>query len=279
MLINTFISDTNNVPEYTELSLNKARSLNNSMPIYFICKNKPEYFDDLNIQWVNQDDVKGKLIEEFNQLSWFNRHGTPSTSYPSPQGFWHKTCERIFYLAEFAKQNKLERFIHTENDVLMYYSYKDYINNIKNNFYATVMSEKQATFSIVNIPSYIYIVDLCEFFLDLMKHGEQRLAIEFNDHVSEMSLLRYSMNSGIIDTFDILPSPDSKFIFDPGSYGQFLGGTNNFHEPGFKDLNHYPWIFNCEVFMQDNKPIVKKDEVLSPLFNLHIHSKNLRKFY
>ena len=81
MIINTFISDTEIVPTYTEISLRQARKLNPSLPIHFICKNKPLYFDDLNITWINQDSINGDLITFFNNLSWFNRHGTPQTTH------------------------------------------------------------------------------------------------------------------------------------------------------------------------------------------------------
>lgn len=278
MLINTFISDTNEVPAYTEISLRQARKLNPEMSIHFICKHKPSYFDELNIEWVNQDDVKGELIDRFNELSWFNRHGTPPTSYPSPEGFWHKTCERIFYLATYAQDNKLQRFIHTENDVLMFYDYETFKQHIKNEFYATIMSEKQATFAIVNIPLYSHLLNLCHFFLHMLQHGEQELTKHFNEHVSEMTLLRAAMSEGIIDTFNIMPKAYLPFIFDPGSYGQFLGGTNNFHDPGFKDLKHYPWMFNCDAQIINHKPVVIKNDIQVPLFNLHVHSKNLGKF-
>lgn len=276
MIVNTFISDTEIVPIYTEISLRQARKLNPSLPIHFICKNKPLYFDDLNIIWINQDSIKGDLITLFNNLSWFNRHGTPRTTHPSPKGFWHRTCERIFYLAEYAQQQKLDRFIHTENDVLLYGNYQEYLLDIENNFYATIMSEKQATFAIVNIPNYNYIVDLCRFFLELMKNGEQKLSMYFGDHVSEMTLLRYAMNKGLIDTFDIVPLK-SKFVFDPGSYGQFLGGTNNFHKSGFIDDKHYigQAIKNGKLKVEFNSiPTVNN----KPLFNLHVHSKQLEKF-
>lgn len=277
MIINTFISDTNDVPAYTEISLRQTRKLNKNLPIHFICKNKPSYFDDLDITWVNQNTINGDLINLFNGLSWFNRHGTPSTAYPSPEGFWHKTCERIFYLAEYARQQKLERFIHTENDVLMYYDYEAFISNVNNDFYATIMSDTQATFAIVNIPRYNNIVTLCQFFLEMMKYGERQLSQYFKDHVSEMTLLREAINKKIINSFNIIPIENSKFVFDPGSYGQFLGGTNNFHEPGFIDDKHYVGqkIKNKELKVEFNSIPMVNDK---PLFNLHIHSKKLERF-
>jgi len=68
-------------------------------------------------------------------------------------------------------------------------------------------------------------------------------------------------------------------LFDPGSYGQFLGGTNNGHGPGFTDSEHF-------IGDHINQGKIKKVEFVDgcpfvdgiKLFNLHVHSKNLELF-
>lgn len=280
MIINTFISDLDIVPAYTAISLKKARDLNPDLPIYFICKKEQPYFKKLNISWVDQATLaQHDLVKRFNELSWFNRHGTPNTTYPSPEGFWHRTCERIFYLAAYCDTHRKENVLHTENDVVMYYSYKQFYANTSNDFCATAMSLKQATFAVMFIPVPSFITFLCEAMLKLMKHGEKFIINEYKvDHVSEMTLLNICMRENIIDSFSILPERDYPLCFDPGSYGQFFGGTNNGHGPGFKDPNHYPWMLNCEAFMDEGRPYVSKDGMTRPLFNLHVHSKKLENF-
>jgi hypothetical protein len=280
MIINTFISDSNQVPAYTALSLKRARELNPEMPIQFICKTKQSYFDRLNINWVDQSLFKDHpLVKKFNELSWFQRHGTPQTTYPSPDGFWHKTCERIFYLAAYASTHHFKTFVHTENDVLMFYSLAKMMQEISGNFAATIMSETQATFAVMYCPTYEHLTSLCEFMLQIMEQGEEQIKRQYGaDHVSEMTLLRIAMSHAIIDTFSIIPEDNCYMCFDPGSYGQFLGGTNNGHEEGFKDKKHYPWMFECEAYMKDGKPFVKRNGIEKPLFNLHVHSKRLELF-
>jgi hypothetical protein len=280
MIINTFISDSEFVPSYTAISLKRARDLNPNTPIYFICKKDQSYFKKLNISWIDQSKLANHdLVKRFNELSWFNRHGTPNTTYPSPEGFWHRTCERIFYLAAYCDLHKTENVLHIENDVIMYYSYDYFMSQTSNSFCATAMSQKQATFAVMFIPLSSFITHLCEAMLKLMKYGERFILNEYKvDHVSEMTLLKICMDENIIDTFSILPERDYPLCFDPGSYGQFLGGTNNGHGPGFKDPNHYPWMLQCEAYINDGVPYVSKDGLVRPLFNLHVHSKKLENF-
>lgn len=282
MIINTFISDSDIVPAYTAISLKKARDLNTDLPIHFICKKKQSYFDKLGIQWVDQAKYSDHpLVQEFNKLSWFQRHGTPRTTYPSPDGFWHKTCERVFYLAAYADAHNLKTFLHTENDVIMFYSFTTLMKDIgPSEFLATIMSDKQATFAVMYCPVHEYLTNLCKYMLDIMRLGEVEIKQRYGlDHVSEMSLLRIAMSFGVVDTFKIIPDVEQGALcFDPGSYGQFLGGTNNGHNEGFKDFDHYAWKNNCEVFMIKGLPYVKHDGVSNPLFNLHVHSKRLELF-
>jgi hypothetical protein len=278
-IINTFISDNPTVPAYTAISLKKARELNPSTDIYFICKKAQPYFKSLNINWVSQDEINSPLIEQFNELSWLTRHGTPKTDYPSPDNFWHKTCERIFYLSAFSKELNPEWFVHTENDVLMFYSLEELIRSANDTFSAIVMSPKQATFALTYVPDASYMENLCLLFLELMKLGEETLISSLNEpHISEMSLLRYAMENAFIDTLPIVPIEGYDYVFDPGSYGQFLGGTNNGHGIGYKDEYHLCWQIGAEAYMKDGLPYVSFDGMEKPLFNLHVHSKKLELF-
>lgn len=280
MIINTFISDSDQVPSYTALCLKRARELNPNLPIHFICKKPQSYFDKLGITWVDQSLFESNpLVTKFNELSWFQRHGTPQTTYPSPDGFWHKTCERIFYLTAYAEHAKKTSFLHTENDVVMYYSLDDMEDMIPKDFAATAMSNTQSTFAVMYVPHYLHLVNMCEIMLEIMKMGEEKIKQSIrDDHVSEMTLLRILMENAVIDSLSIVPENDYPLCFDPGSYGQFFGGTNNGHSAGFKDPNHYPWMCGCEAYMRDGRPFVKRDNIERPLFNLHVHSKKLELF-
>lgn len=282
-IIYTYISDDQNIPEYTKYSLKKAREVNPNSQIDFICKYHQEIFNDYDINWVPQEPLSsGELLKDFNKICNFNRHGQPNTTYPSSHDFWHRTAERIFYLQEYASRNKLSQFFHLENDVVMFYPVAHTITDSANKNQISVirMSQTHTTFAFCHIPNYIELQKLCNFFIELLFHvGEDKMRIYGGyDHISEMSLLNMALRNKIVGSFPILPDSSHRYIYDPGSYGQYLGGTNNGHAPGFIDPTHYIGSYMIQTSkhpkMVEGLPMIDDQEI----FNLHIHSKNLKDF-
>ena len=72
-IVNTFISETNSIPEYTETCLRQARKFNPSIEIDFISKEPASYFSELKINWVDQAQINSEELDNFKKLSWFNR--------------------------------------------------------------------------------------------------------------------------------------------------------------------------------------------------------------
>tara|TARA_Y100000385_G_scaffold157435_1_gene163218 strand:+ start:4680 stop:5534 length:855 start_codon:yes stop_codon:yes gene_type:complete len=279
-IVNTFISDTNEIPAYVEISLRQARKMNPGLEIDFISKKAADYFEELSINWIPQDDITHPMLDEFRRLSWFDSHGTPNTTYPSPAGFWQKTCERIYYVMAHVYNNNYKKVFHFENDVLLYGNLKE-LEPIGETAKVTDMSPTQTTFAFCYFPNAEQIAYLCLCFNHLLTMGNYELQEFVNDHISEMSLAKIMRDVGTIESFPILPQSGQSFLFDPGSYGQFLGGTNNGHDGGFTDPKHYigQAINNgLQVSFVDDKPYVVHKEVHYPLFNLHVHSKNLGEF-
>lgn len=282
-IIYTFISDNQTIPEYTKYSLKKARELNPNLQIDFICKYNQPMFNDYDINWVPQESLSdSRLLKDFNEVCDFKRHGQPNTTYPSTHDFWHRTAERIFYVEEHASNNKLSNFFHLENDVVMYHpvsestldaEFKDKVSVIR-------MSQTHTTFAFCYVPEYKQLRKLCNFFIEVLFHLGEDALIKYGgyDHVSEMSLLNMALRNKVVGTFPILPSDAKRFVYDPGSYGQYLGGTNNGHGPGFIDPTHY-----IGSYMQDTNIAPKIENGIptigdKKIFNLHIHSKNLKDF-
>lgn len=280
-IVNTFISDTNEIPPYVEISLRQARKMNPEIEIDFISKKAADYFEELSINWIPQDDITHPILDEFRRLSWFDSHGTPNTTYPSPDEFWQKTCERIYYVMAHVYNNNYKKVFHFENDVLLYGNLKD-LEPAGETAKVTDMSPTQTTFAFCYFPNAEQIAYLCLCFNHLLTMGNYELQEFVNDHISEMSLAKIMRDVGTIESFSILPQGGQRFLFDPGSYGQFLGGTNNGHGNGFTDPKHYiGQAINegLEVGFVDDKPyVLDKDKIYYQLFNLHIHSKNLGEF-
>ena len=281
-IVNTFISETNDIPEYTKTSLEQARRNNPETPIDFIAAKPADYFNDLDINWINQKDVEGVLLKRFRSVSWFDRHGTPNTTHPSPDSFWAKTAERLFYLEEYIWQNQYTDVVHIENDVMLYGDIMELNSAIPVTGITT--SPFQTTFALAYISDPQYYRNVCSSLIEFMRYGEQKLLGFGYDHISEMSLLNLAWHQGVIGTFNIFPEENNDWVFDPASYGQFLGGTNNNHARGFTDSKHYIGqkirSGKFEVSFDSDGPKVwdKENNVHKKIFNLHIHSKNLKDF-
>ena len=67
-------------------------------------------------------------------------------------------------------------------------------------------------------------------------------------------------------------------LFDPASYGQFLGGTNNGHPQGYTEPAHFigSQIISKQIeVVFDKKPFVIYEGKQVPLYNLHLHNKQV----
>jgi len=277
-IVNTFISDGGPFPSYIETSLVQARRKNPHVPIDFICKERQLFFSAYGINWIPQDGLSdGDLLGQFNQVCDFKRHGTPNTTHPSPEMFWHRTAERIFYVLEYITRNNHEKVFHFENDVLLYHPISRAEVNGKT-VNVTPMSATHTTFAVTYVPAPGMLADLCERFIYYLECGEDSIrAAGGYDHVSEMSLLNLALREGLVHPLPTI-STEGEFVYDPGSYGQYFGGTNNGHGKGFTDPTHFiGHAINSKMvfpaFMVDG-PINGDHSI----FNLHIHSKNLKDF-
>ena len=103
--------------------------------------------------------------------------------------------------------------------------------------------------------------------------------------MNEMAALNiaYKLNPEYFNLLPILPNENSTILFDPASYGQFLGGVDKkIFSKKYSTKNHY-----VGKFIQEKKLIPKFDNTgphvlfkqqRYELSNLHIHKKNLQKF-
>lgn len=296
-IINTFISDNEKIPEYALLSLAQLRKLNPDIEIEFICSNVSPYesfFNRHKITVVPQDCVTSPLLEKFNELSWLKKWGKPDTVHNSPNYFFHRAMERIYYLEARMRVCDIfndDEVFHCENDIVCYYplevAKKDFLEcgkNNKNIFAITPASKTTATMAIAYINSYKAIEDVCINLNYLLSEGEDLLLTKTRvDMINEMVLLKICMNSNIIQGLPIIPNVKYRYVYDPSSYGQFLGGTNNHGNGiGFTSSEHYLGLGlrneDIKIEWKKDKPFVLFNNIKKPLFNLHVHSKNLSEF-
>lgn len=283
-IINTFISDENvKIPQYTYYSLRLLREKNKYKDIYFISNighGFDKIFENLNIKWINQNDIPiSKEMEALEESSNIDHlMGTPDTKYKSPPKFFFRALQRIFYLESFARWKNITNFYHTENDVLTFYKLPDKLTGS----YVTPMGPGISTFAFCFFETPDIIKSICTIFLSLLELGETKFKQQYSvDMMNEMTMLAVAKDK--IDNLKylpILPSENIEFVFDPGSYGQFLFGTNNHdHDVGYAGNHHYigkQIIQNkLNIMIKNGFPYCNNTKI----FNLHIHSKNLVEVY
>jgi len=215
-------------------------------------------------------------------------------------GFWVHTSMRFFYLYEYMRNHSLESVVHIENDVLIYYNADVLVQLIPDNnrIYLPFDSYNRSIASIVYIPNHVVLHKVLQEY-DGKKNDMENFA-----------LIRKKQNTECyIDNLPIFPQglmhtqPTDAvkaemeytcrnyehfggFIFDAAAMGQYLGGVDKRNDSG----NTVGFINEtCVIkygglkFVWKNvegvaRPYLKIEELEYPIFNLHIHSKQLHDF-
>lgn len=213
-------------------------------------------------------------------------------------GFWKYTTERLFALAEVLDNLRIDEAFHMENDNMLYARLGDLLPTMRKlypNLACTNIGRGQATAGFF----YVHQRKALENFLDFVienpglndmqtlwefatKHGRENLAILPGDPVGS-------------EQTDIAEVRQLGGIYDGAAHGQLLGGTNNGHPPGFVNSRsgvggyEYRWhadsatglrrpFVRCQKTSLSPSPDNEQYEQWIPIFNLHIHCKQLHHF-
>jgi len=211
-------------------------------------------------------------------------------------GFWDVTFKRLFYLYHYAEQYGRPLW-HMEYDNLLYTNLDDIkLDYYTPNPYITFVGDWHHSFGIMFVPeAYKLKSVLTRMLLSIGKYDSSKYPL------SEMTLSAQVVSD--FYSFQTRPIQDTggEWIvmdgyFDPAAYGQYLGGIDGVGKPGHAEDHHYigEMILKKEidVAMVNGKPYVLLGPTLGakgdlrgveeyemiPIYNLHIHSKNLRRF-
>lgn len=222
--------------------------------------------------------------------------------YDHPEkSFWAVSMTRFIYLENFMRAKNLRHLYHFENDVLIYFDISK-AHHIFRQLYSNIAITPGGP--MMNMTGFMYIDNyralehMTDFFIHtLAKLGVDGVRKKYNcSMVHEMSLMAaYYEEYGpqYMAYLPILPFGEfsqnfDKFnaIFDPASWGQFVGGTRD-KVPGAKPADHYigPLLSKNPQYKVEWKdedglkcPYFNHDGNLVKINNLHIHSKNLGAF-
>lgn len=267
------------------------------------CVKQIRVFNDCNLYLVTDANVDSNFIKKYNiniidisniKLDKLNKF----YSFFNRGSFWAVAVARFYYIEWLMKEYNIEDVIHIENDVLLYHNVNSY-QNIFKNMAITIGGDGKCMTGYFYIKSYKSIKHMNNFFIEIYETNNlQQLIGKFNikSMINEMVLLYlYSKEYGkkFLDYFPILPYGEHSYnynhfksVFDPASYGQYVGGSRT-EGPGVKPSDHYigqefinnstydvkfEYINNLKVpyFYYDNNRVF--------INNLHIHSKKLNKY-
>ncbi len=272
----------NNFQEYILDNIEVLSSLNHENIYVLTNRIFFEKFDKYNIHLVDIDELQDS--HDF--------YSKTSLDKDFRQGFWSLASLRFFYIYEFMKLFDIKNVIHIENDVLLYYNCNAIAKNFdENKMYIPFDSYQRNIASIIYIPS-------CDVFKIILDNYD----FSKNDMENFKSI---KDTTGLIDHFPIFNKDDDQenceiafvsknfnqfqYIFDAAAIGQFLGGI----DPGNTDDGNVCVGFVNETCVikyneyaiswsntNDNimKPFIQIGNIAIPVFNLHIHCKNLRQF-
>lgn len=231
-----------------------------------------------DIIFINKNIIKSNLISKVEKLNYFKN---------DPNPLWLNSFLRIFYILEVAKYCKIDEFIHFDCDVLIFKPYREILLNFKKDkLNITPVNELFLNFSYSFIDNLSVLETICFLILEILEESSKHESKYYNgNRFNEMNLLNiaYIKNPNVFSLLNILPNEKNNYIFDPGSYGQYIGGVHNkMFSKFYINEEHYVGrniIKNkMKIKFKNGRPIVIHNSKLFELVNLHVHSKKLKKY-
>lgn len=287
MIVLTHIG--NSIPEYVEACISQIRFFNSSIKIFFITNqnnHNKDYFKKYDVNLINAEDLETQKIKLFSYL--LGHHHSQ---------FWTNTATRILYIEEFLKHES-QPILHFENDVLIYNDPQT-ILKISEEIFSGIGLTKGGPDRFMTGMMFVRnknnLQHLTNHWINLLqqKHPEEIKKTYQLDMINEMGLfLVYNQDYGsnYLDTYPILPVGEhSKYydkfncLFDPATYGQYVGGTPHGDKPGFLSDTHIIGKFllnsiNWSFLFENKKPYIIYNNKKYLISNLHIHNKQLNLY-
>ena len=273
---------TTPIPQHLVDCVTKIRQLSNIDIHILTDSNIAPNVKNVYIKNINSYDCLNWL----NQLDYFNNDAT--FGY-----LWKSSCFRMFYIKKYMEDLNLQNVLHFDNDVLLFEKPETIIelmvSNI-NQYAITPHNEEEVVMGMSFIKSYERMISLLDYIQKELFKGFVYLHSTYSGYPNEMQLIS---RSNIYDTLPILPDcisseRYSKYfnqfnsVFDPSSYGQYLGGTFSEKKPGWfgvhQEIGKHISDNKIKIIMENKKPYLIFQDQKIKINNLHIHSKQTGMF-
>ena len=243
------------VPDYLNVAVYQARLWNRDASI-IVLLDHPETIEHassvVNTRMLPKSEIHTKFENTFQNDAAFRN------------GFWKTTTQRFFVLYDYMVHVQATNVVHLESDVMLYCD----VSGIRSNEIMVVQDAvDRAVGSIVFVPDVTALGRLCEFMAE--NHRGR----------NDMSLLALYPRK---NTFPFIPG-ESNSIYDGAAIGQYLGGIDPRNTAG----NTIGFVNETCLFRCTNYMIIKERDARglayfviggSRVQNLHIHSKQLKRF-
>lgn len=247
------------------------------------------------INFIDEDEI----VKSKEHLVFLKNTKLDSKFYDQ---FWIKTTERFFFIENICSSKKLKNIIHIETDNLIYENLSKFLKSLKKfKILFNIANHKWCVPNILWFNNYKeiklftnFIYKKNKFFFLKNNLNDQELCIKYFHKFNSSRIANFPIASKEVN-IKIKYNNDKFFynnfklfnaIFDPAPIGQFLDGIDgNIHNNKGSYLNENSIYDLAKLnikflnFKKSKKPyIILNNKKKIPIINLHIHSKNLKKF-
>ena len=263
------------LPNYIFTSFESVLANDPKSKIYLCSDSKPSVSE---VNHISIGEIKSDFIDYVKSLNYFEGETNP---------LWETSLLRIFYLYEASKLLNISQFVHFDADILLFKPFEQVKNLFKQNkFNVTPVNELFLIFGYSFIDNLKVFNSVCEDLIEIISEAKEYEEKFYNNkRLNEMILLNlaYIQNPDKFNILNVTPTKNSNYIFDPGSYGQYIAGVNGQRfSKGYIDEEHYVGreILNkgYKILFEGKQPYVLHNHNYYELVNLHIHKKNLEKY-
>jgi len=267
------------LPPHLLDSIKSVRLADPSASIY-VCTDIPTDYSGCKVMYVHE--VISEETEQMMDDKLWKTHPLANDSYSR---LWSTSIYRCFLIRDVAK--KLfpdEGYVHFDSDVLLYEPFENISHLlVDDRICLTCHNDLEAPFGYYFFPSYKLNDILCEHVLRAnIDHNYMRKLSESFPSIMQVIGGLKNCHPELFLELNPIPNENSSYIFDPSSYGQFFGGTYHGDPPGWYGTHQYVGAEiskgNIKPIMQHGRPYVEWKNKIYPIVNLHVHSKNTKKF-
>ena len=277
-----------NVPEYLDSCIIQIKKTQRKSKIYLLV-NKASNYKNKNCKVINVEN----LDKSKEHLIFIKKSRLAQDNYRN--FFWKYSIERLYYINNFLNKTNFKNIFHVENDVLLFQDLNPILKKIKSYNFVCIrdsvdrvigslmfIKNKDVAKKIVKISNnYLHINDM-----KILSHLDKKISNTLNLPLGED--LNFIKNSKNYEKIKKIP-----FIFDAAAIGQFIDGPHRnkliqrifakidrlfSKNDGFINSETKLRVSKWNIIWKNNKPYKLEDKNLIPIVNLHIHSKNLKKF-